>query len=367
MGWKIVFWEPTLSPHKTGLVRALAEHPAVEKVELVAHKAISEGRKKQGWSEPNLADGFIVGLEAREIEQRISSSPQDTVHIISGMRGKGTLEVALRSVIKHGRRFGLMSEPRASEGLAGTARYLHSTFTEGPLRRNSSFVLAIGAHGPSWFESTGFNPEIIFPCAYFLPGMPEPIAPRSGKVIVSYLGRLEKEKGIDLFVDAARLFSEHSVARVAGFGSWVENVRAASRETKGRFCYEGVISTVDIRAFLDATDILVVPSRSTNDGWAAVVSEALMRGVALVASEKVGASILLDEPWRGKVVRSDDSNEIARAVNSLINSPILTQSWRLERAKWANARLTTQAGANYLISIVDHIFKNKEKPAPFFF
>jgi glycosyltransferase involved in cell wall biosynthesis len=368
MGWDITLWEPTLSPHKTGLVAALALHPAVSRVRMVAHADIAPQRKLQGWSSPAIEGGnLFVGLSDEEIVQMFAEASSNSVHIITGMRGSRTIKTALRAAARYKRRYAIMSEPRVSEGISGILRLAQSLLFEERLRRTAGFVLAIGAHGPRWFAKTGYRKATIFPFAYFLPNSyPSPDRRLGPPTIVSYLGRLEREKGIDTFVDVVPKLPDMMHARVAGHGSQEEFVRRSVEVSGGRLRYYGVLAMADVPNYLDETDILVVPSRSTNDGWAAVVSEALMHGVAIVASDKVGASILLQDMARGEAVQSENSAAIIDAVQRLWSSNRLTQEARQARSAWANERLSATGGADYLTRILSHIYEGKGRPPPFF-
>jgi glycosyltransferase involved in cell wall biosynthesis len=61
-----------------------------------------------------------------------------------------------------------------------------------------------------------------------------------------------------------------------------------------RVLFRGVMPVTAVGSVLAACDVLVLPSRF--DGWGVVLNEAASAGLALVASEKVGAAYHLIEP-----------------------------------------------------------------------
>jgi glycosyltransferase involved in cell wall biosynthesis len=368
-GWHLIFWEPTLSPHKLALVRALARHPAVASCRYVSDSGLSADRTAQGWQLGNLDDlEVLLAPSHDELRALVGERGETTVHVFSGLRGKRVIVEGLRCAVRHRARFLLLSEPRASEGWQGLARRAQSLATEGALRRYAAGVLAIGRNGPAWFRAAGYARDRIFPFAYFLPDPPAAprIEARSDLVRIGYLGRLVEAKGIGVVLDSLPLLPPAVRIEIAGHGAEASRVDAAVKAFPGRVAYHGPIPMHSVPAFLDGIDILVQPSRTTDDGWAAVVSEALFAGAMVVASANVGASILLDSPERGQVLLQPDARLLAEAVTRIVSSPHLAPAERLSRRAWAHERLTGEAGAAYLVAILAHLFDGASRPPPYY-
>ncbi len=128
----------------------------------------------------------------------------------------------IQAVLDHGRRFGIMSEPRVLDDARAPMRVLHSWITERKIRARTGFVLAIGRHGPRWFRLAGYAASKIFPFAYFISAFD---ARARGDAVrdlaelgVGYLGRLERLKGVHLFLDALPSLRRGVTAHVAGAG-----------------------------------------------------------------------------------------------------------------------------------------------------
>ncbi|MDP1045310.1 glycosyltransferase, partial [Klebsiella pneumoniae] len=64
----------------------------------------------------------------------------------------------------------------------------------------------------------------------------------------------------------------------------------------------GVLPMSDVNCFFRQVDVLVLASTTADDGWGVVVSEALMCGVAVVATATVGASVVLERSLFGRCV-----------------------------------------------------------------
>lgn len=360
MSYRLVFYEPVDSPHKDDLFRALAAHPAVASLTMIADTGMTPERIAQGW--PAGADGPYAKLIAPspgQLAAAIAEAGPDAVHVFSGMRHTECVVRGLRQCLAQGRRIGLMAEPRVREGAAGLARFAQSWLTEGALRRHAAFVLAIGRHGPDWFRRTGYPAERIVPFAYFLPGNPPP-PPRLDGKRVAYVGRLEAHKGVPDLLRALPRVDPAASVEIVGAGSLAPACAAAARATR-----RGVIPMAAMRDYLGTVDVLVLPSRTTDEGWGAVVSEALFAGAAVVATDRVGASICLADPDRGRVVPRRDPAALAAAIDALLAAPQRTQAAREARSAFAHRHLTGAAGAARLVATLRHVYEDGPAPGPF--
>ena len=81
----------------------------------------------------------------------------------------------------------------------------------------------------------------------------------------------------------------------------------------------GVLSPVELRELYAACDVLVLPSiptRTFREPWGLVVNEAMDRGLAVIASDAVGAAAggLVRDGRNGLVVAAGDSRALADAI-----------------------------------------------------
>lgn len=370
--WHIYFWERSVSPHKLGLFNALRCSPAVGATCYVAQEGLSSSRRAEGWSLPNLSSfNVILAPSKNRVNEIVASSPPHSIHLFSGIHWVPCIVDGITAAVATGRRFGLMSEPRAFEGIKGWARYAHSWLTEGHVRRHAEFVLAIGRNGPPWFRSVGYRRQRIFPFAYFLPtiqvrrGALDPAVDKN-VTRVNFLGRIIRHKGIPLLLDALALISNQIKVEIVGVGAEEARVRKIAAGLRVPLIFRGAIPMEMVPDLLEQTDILVLPSTTTNDGWGAVVSEALMAGAAVVATDRVGASICLDNDARGCTVSQLTGTAVAEAIDWLIDNGRLTPAYRERRTAWANAHLTGRAGAIYLLAILEHLYAGGDQPKPFY-
>ncbi len=366
--WTIYFWEPCISPHKLALFRGLLNHPQVDHCVYMTQEVMLAERLAQGWAIEVVDDLDVrVGPSEDEVRRIIADAPANALHLFSCVHWVPCVVQGIRAAVDAKARFAIMAEPRAKEGIKGQLRWLHSWVTERHVRRNAGCVLAIGRNGPSWFRRTGYRRDRIFPFAYFLPVSPEPTpTPTHDVPRIGYLGRLTKPKGFDLFLEAMPLLQHSASVAIAGPGDRQETIAALSSSMPGQVDFRGTIGMSDVPAFLSDIDILVVPSIA-DDGWGAVVSEALMAGAAVISTPKVGASVCLRAPWRGAVCEALNPQGLATVIDQVVaQTGPLQDTQRQRRRDWAKDHLSGQAGAAYVLKILDHVYDGSARPPAFF-
>ncbi len=370
---RIVFWEPSTSPHKADFFSAIATIAPEIEVICCANSELSKERQAQGWSvKPTSTFRTIVAPSQAEIEQLVGEHIDSTLHIFSGIRWVPSVVAGLKAVKNHRARFAIMSEPRVREGWKGALRVLHSWFTEGWLRRHAEFVLAQGRNGPPWFRSVGYPEDRIFAFAYFV-DPPKQLAlteQNSNDAVlpiqIGYVGRLVKMKGVFDLVAAVTKLGSSAQLNIVGSGPEQEALKVACAGLQLDAAFLGVLPIQEVGSFMLKLDVLVLPSTSKDDGWGVVVSEALMCGTAVIATPCVGASIMLSEPLFGRCVAAKSPDAIADAVLELKASSAFTVQTRSKREVLARSRLSAEAGAKHLLEIIDWRFGGGLRPVPFY-
>ena len=83
---KLVFWQNMLAFHQSAHVRALAEQG--HDVTFVSQETISDERKTMGWAVPDFGQAqVVIAPNHVRIRQLVVESPEDTIHVIGGIRG----------------------------------------------------------------------------------------------------------------------------------------------------------------------------------------------------------------------------------------------------------------------------------------
>ena len=146
------------------------------------------------------------------------------------------------------------------------------------VHRPSDFTLVLG------IDTTVFNPMGF--------------VPRDGTTRFLFVGRLEKEKGLDLLLDAwVQAAMPTWELHIVGDGPLLGRARLLSDQTEGVVLH-GRLTTDELAALYRRSDILLVPSASESYGL--VVLEGICSGVRVLASTSLKDTFA--EFQRGNIV-----------------------------------------------------------------
>jgi glycosyltransferase involved in cell wall biosynthesis len=151
-----------------------------------------------------------------------------------------------------------------------------------------------------------------------LPLQPKP-RPSSGFVVGS-VGRLDRQKGLDVLVDALPAIPD-AFALLVGDGPERDDLlaRAAAAGVADRLSVTGW--QADARNYLTALDVFVLPSRF--EGFPQAVVEALLAELPVVASDVGSVSESVIDGETGFLVPPDDAPALAEALRRLQDDPEL--------------------------------------------
>jgi len=138
--------------------------------------------------------------------------------------------------------------------------------------------------------------------------------------IIAFIGRIHPTKGLDLlikaFVEVATKMP-NTVLVIAGSGDekYLEKcMRLAERlGVKERVKYVGRISEEDKIALIDASDVIVLPTRHAGESYPLLVNEVLARGRRLIMTGGSIASKWVEESGIARVVNAEP-RELAQAI-----------------------------------------------------
>ena len=207
-----------------------------------------------------------------------------------------------------------------------------------PLRhlyRSAQAVVTYGPHVSAYVRARGAvnvfeAPQAVDNDFWSVPQPAEPTLPgwpAGAGTRFLFVGRPDREKGLAVLLDAwtrsgpppggALVLVGASPGAAAPTGGADPSIHALGPLDPGR-----------LREVYGHTDVLVVPSIPTasfREPWGLVVNEAMNQGVAVVASDAVGAAAggLVRDGETGVVVPAGDPGALARAMAGLAGSPEL--------------------------------------------
>jgi glycosyltransferase involved in cell wall biosynthesis len=139
-------------------------------------------------------------------------------------------------------------------------------------------------------------------------------------LLVLFVGRLEREKGVDLLLEAweRAALGEGAVLALAGDGSLRRLVEGRGPDIRAL----GHLPRSKLQPLYAAADVLVLPSIRTAtfaEPWGLVLNEAMLQRTPVIASDAVGAvaSGLVRDGRNGLVTPTGDSVALAARLRTL--------------------------------------------------
>jgi glycosyltransferase involved in cell wall biosynthesis len=157
--------------------------------------------------------------------------------------------------------------------------------------------------------------------------------------VVVAIGRLSREKGHDVLIDACAALPQPLRVRtalvIAGDGPERPRLARLAAARGVRLRLDGYRD--DVRPWYAAADVFVLPSRS--EGSPNVLLEALAAGCPIVATRVGGVSEIAEDGVSASLVPADQPRALASAIESVLTTPALAARLA-EGARRAAARFT---------------------------
>ena len=143
-----------------------------------------------------------------------------------------------------------------------------------------------------------------------------------------FVGRLEREKGVPVLLEAWRgaNLGENAALVLAGEGPLRSQVESAGHGVEAL----GFVPRDHLPSLYAAADVLVLPSIRTEtflEPWGLVVNEAMHQGTPAIVSDAVGAAAggLVQDGRNGLVAPQGDAEALAARIRSLALNPGLRE------------------------------------------
>lgn len=125
-----------------------------------------------------------------------------------------------------------------------------------------------------------------------------------------YVGRFSEEKNLKYLIDK---FNNHPelILNICGYGPQEEELKAIAKEN---IIFHGAVNNKDLFRYYQKYDAFVLVSKS--EPWGLVIEEALMNGMPVLVSDKVGCreDIVSDKVGRVVDLEKDDFEERLKEV-----------------------------------------------------
>jgi len=167
----------------------------------------------------------------------------------------------------------------------------------------------------------GLDTELFHP-ARREPAFFEKFGARNGEVRLLYVGRISREKDLDLLAAAYyRLRDEGLPVQlfIVGHGPYSE---AFAKSLPEAF-FTGYLTGNELATAYASADVFVFPS--TTDTFGNVILEAQACGLPVVVSDSGGPKELVEDKANGLITKSHDVEDFAHAIRALVTDPALRE------------------------------------------
>jgi glycosyltransferase involved in cell wall biosynthesis len=305
------------------VVRAQMAAPAIESVHVVVPHA-------HVMQVPDIPSGFrtVFAGEGRSpttlrnlwhaTAATVKAFEPDCVHLHSTFAGAiGRLGLALGrsrpSIVycAHGWAFDM-----AGSSIKRTAMML----AERALAPTCEGIIAISEHERRRAIAAGIAAERIVTVLNGIVDVSPPPAPMAGPIRrILFIGRLDRQKGFDVLLDAVKPLAGRVALRV--IGSAVVGDQAAIAVDRPGVTMLGWCDEARVREELAWADCVVVPSRW--EGFGLVALEAMRAGRAVIASRVGGLPEVVEDGHTGWLIPPDDAAALRSTLVSLSDADLI--------------------------------------------
>ena len=163
---------------------------------------------------------------------------------------------------------------------------------------------------PRGLDTTLFSPEHRDPAFW------QKFGQHNGAVHLLYVGRISKEKDLDVLAQAYRQLRDEGLPiqlYLVGDGPYLQALHEAMPEA----IFTGYLRGKELAAAYASADVFIFPS--TTDTFGNVVIEAQASGVPVIVSDTGGPKELVEANVNGVVTKSHDVEDLVRAIRDLVN------------------------------------------------
>ena len=153
-------------------------------------------------------------------------------------------------------------------------------------------------------------------------GFFEKFGASNGQIRLLYVGRISREKDLDLLADAYRRLREEGLPVqlfVVGHGPYSEALAKSLPEA----FFTGYLRGTELATAYASADVFVFPS--TTDTFGNVILEAQASGLPVVVSDSGGPKELVADKANGLITRSHDVEDLTRAIRALVTDRALRE------------------------------------------
>ncbi|MDZ4657449.1 MAG: glycosyltransferase family 4 protein [Bythopirellula sp.] len=326
---KVVIWANFPSPHQADFYAALRQSGVDLRV--VYQSPLLESRRSLGWAQPASQPAGESFLPSQMSPLEHVTDWRERIHVIPGY-GFGTNRWLVRQLSRAGVPWVHWSENSQPSWRSALTWGLKKWYAH-KVNNYALGAFAIGERATQDFVRWGIRLEKCAQLFYAIDGVPRDVERDcvtrefvGDECAFVYAGNLCHRKATLLLLEAFAKISAQSNSKLVLVGNGPQESTARrylkSMGLDHQVLFRGVVPNEAIGSVIQCTQVLVLPSRF--DGWGVVLNEGASAGLALIASDAVGAAYHLVEPgWNGFRVRAGSVGSLQRAMSVYASEPAL--------------------------------------------
>ena len=369
---KIFIWNPSIEHLQYYLwlaLRSLVEEP----VTFVLGSSENKIRRAQDWKQVDLQELDPILIPPQELLStgiELLRQNSDAIHIFQAFRGAEGYNYfpLILFALSRGMKVVVLDEAYTTSPVGyfrdeNPLKAHLKTWVRPRLRRfigvainrfpNKPCIMPLSIIAKQQFIDAGFTPKTLFPFGYFVPkqqcSCDSHISSNTLRLI--FVGALIYRKGYDILVEAVRELCEQGFRITLDIYGSGDSQKVNSSNPTIR--YKGTLPFDQIQGAIVEHDILVLPSR--HDGWGVVVNEALLQGVPVIVSNRVGAKQLIEASGAGLIFESENVHDLAEKIKMIINKPEFLDELK-SKASEINQWILPEKGAQYFLEVLKYYF-----------
>lgn len=317
---KVVFHSNFMNHHQRPFVEYLAKRGC--SVTFVAHNTIPDEQKALGYR-TNL--NYVEHIEYNEkTADDVYKLTMEADAVIFGSKPK----CLFRDRVRTGKLTFNYSERLFKRGIWQKYSLLHQIKLRKTYlfdRKNAPYVLAAGAYAAQDYKSLGYPKEKFLKWGYFPPlvqiPLPELMKNKQENTIV-WVARFIPLKHPEYIVELGDYLRKYNIPfhiRMIGIGELLESTKKMIDSYGLSKCIEvvGAMPPEQVRREFDRAQIALLTS-DRNEGWGAVVNEAMNSGCVMVASREAGSTTYLIQSDVNGMTYNKDKQQMFRIVKDLL-------------------------------------------------
>lgn len=361
---EVIIWFDTPPKVSKGAFNYLSRNWGA-RVYYVCNKDFPDYRKKINWDDGDFGAAEMILLDGerdkRSRARAIIDAHPNAIHIISGFNNG--IERLIRPIILTTNSPLVFFSERPDDMGSLFERFIRSIYCSFKYRsfyklykKGLRVFLPLGQKGVDTFANYGWPKDIMMPFMYnpeggLVDSLHNETKGNNECVNFLYVGRFYyKTKGVDVLMKAINyLKGRWSLGLVGGYGRDSEDIKAWIQRTSN-VSFLNSWPSLEVSRRISQYDVVIVPSKY--DGWNLLVNEAINAGVGVIVSDQATSDEVIRTGGAGCVFPSNNPKELAKAMQFVIDNPIVIHDWK-EKAIKTSRLISPSSVGNYLIEVLD--------------